>query len=280
VGYVYNRPSTSRISSVSFASPAFLNSSGTPKVCFGPCQLEWQASTRLHDQGSWSRVPAMPSRYKASGIQSEFEPGSKGRVLRNLLGISRLRDMQQAESQALQLAQRQAIESFSATHRFTAKDVKTLHRLWLGPIYVWAGDYRTVNVSRRGFHFAAARLIPDLMKSFESNELAPYTPCRPGTDRDVARALAVVHAELVLIHPFRDGNGRVARLLAMLMGLQAGLPPLDFSPLDGRGRHAYVAGIQAALDREYETLSGLFEKVIVRTRRRASSSSPRRPSRS
>lgn len=39
--------------------------------------------------------------------------------------------------------------------------------------------------------------------------------------------MAVVHAELMLIHPFRDGNGRCGRR-ATLMGLQAGLPILDF----------------------------------------------------
>ncbi len=33
-----------------------------------------------------------------------------------------------------------------------------------------------------------------------------------------------VHEELVLIHPFREGNGRVARLLSTLMAFQAGLP--------------------------------------------------------
>jgi fido (protein-threonine AMPylation protein) len=32
-------------------------------------------------------------------------------------------------------------------------------------------------------------------------------------------ALAVVHAEFILIHPFREGNGRCGRLLAILMGL-------------------------------------------------------------
>jgi len=37
-----------------------------------------------------------------------------------------------------------------------------------------------------------------------------------------ATALAEVHAELILIHPFREGNGRLARLLALLMALQAG----------------------------------------------------------
>jgi len=43
--------------------------------------------------------------------------------------------------------------------------------------------------------------------------------------------MAVVHVELVLIHPFRDGNGRVARILSILMGLQAGLPALDFGDI-------------------------------------------------
>ena len=42
-------------------------------------------------------------RYQATGIQAEFEPGSHRRVLRNLLGIKRVRDLKQAESQALLL---------------------------------------------------------------------------------------------------------------------------------------------------------------------------------
>jgi cell filamentation protein len=47
----------------------------------------------------------------------------------------------------------------------------------------------------------------------------------------LAQSLATVHVEFVLIHPFREGNGRVGRLLAVLMGLQAGLPPLYFDKL-------------------------------------------------
>jgi len=30
-------------------------------------------------------------RYEATGPEAEFEPGSRGRVLRNLLGITRVR---------------------------------------------------------------------------------------------------------------------------------------------------------------------------------------------
>jgi cell filamentation protein len=77
-----------------------------------------------------------------------------------------------------------------------------------------------------------------------------------------------VHAELVLIHPFREGNGRSARLLSLLMGLQAGLPPLDFSVLSGKGTRPYIAAIHAAMGRDYEPMARLFGAVIKRTLRR------------
>ena len=35
-------------------------------------------------------------------------------------------------------------------------------------------------------------------------------------------SIAMVHTELLLIHPFRDGNGRLARWLADIMAAQAG----------------------------------------------------------
>ena len=38
---------------------------------------------------------------------------------------------------------------------------------------------------------------------------------------------------LALFHPFRDGNGRVSRILSTLMALQAGLPLLDFGVIAG-----------------------------------------------
>jgi len=56
---------------------------------------------------------ASKTRYEATGVQSETEPGSRGRVLRNLLGIKRIGDMNEAESQALLLAQAQAVDLYS-----------------------------------------------------------------------------------------------------------------------------------------------------------------------
>lgn len=212
------------------------------------------------------------TRYAAAGMESEFQPGSRGRVLRNLLGITRVREMEEVESQALTAAQRVALEIYGPNHRFTPADIRRLHRMWLGSIYPWAGKYRTVNIGKGGFQFAHAPLIPRLMAALGREVLRRHTPCGNASDVTVARSLAEVHAELILIHPFRDGNGRVARLLTLLMASQAGLAPPSLRALAGGGKSRYVQAVHAAMGCDYAPLEKLFASAIERTRRRASSS--------
>lgn len=209
----------------------------------------------------------MSTRYDAGGGETEFEPGSRGRVLRNRLGIRRVGDMQQAESESLLVVQNWAVARFDSGHRFTAADIRELHRQWLGGIYGWAGAYRGINIAKGGFMFAAAAQIPRLMADFERGELSMWTPCAGMDEARLLTALTRTHAELVIIHPFREGNGRCARLLAGLMAMQAGLPPLDFSPLAGRGKRLYVAAIHAAVRGDYSAMEARFAATIRRTSR-------------
>jgi len=58
---------------------------------------------------------------------------------------------------------------------------------------------------------------------------------------------ARVHMGVVHIHPFWDGNGRVARLLANIPLLRAGLPPLTISQGDRRQYIQLLANYQIAV---------------------------------
>ena len=208
------------------------------------------------------------NRYRTSGLaENQFEPGPRGRVLKNLLGIKSKREMDAKEWELFVAALQRLFAGLDAGHRFNAEDVSRMHREWLGDIYPWAGRYRNVDLSKAGFRFAAARFIPQLMADFEKDVLGPRTPLRYGPVSEMAGHLAIVHVELVLIHPFRDGNGRVARMLAMCMGMQAGLPVLDFGAFAGRRRKEYFAAVHAGLSRDYEPMKGVMEEVIVRTLR-------------
>ena len=207
-------------------------------------------------------------RYDISHLtESQFEPGSRGRVLRNLLHITRKREMDVIEAERYALVQPKLMAMFTKDHRFTAADICAIHQAWLGDVYEWAGQYRQVNVSKGDFSFAMALHVPKLMQDFEKGPLKEYTPCRFKTDEEIITALAVVHTELMLIHPFREGNGRAGRLLAVLMAFQAGLPGLDYTGIRGRKRKEYFAAVKAGMEPDYEPMKKVFESVLFQTRR-------------
>ncbi len=176
--------------------------------------------------------------------------------------------MERRESAALLRTTERMIDATRPDQRFSANDIRAMHRVWLGGIYEWAGEYRRVNVAKGGFMFAAANRVPSLMRGFSAGPLRKYTPCNFSSVEMQVRALAVVHAELVLIRPFRDGNGRCARLLSTLMGLQAGLRTLDLSGIRGIERRRYVAAVHAAFGKDYAPMESVFRRVIERNLRR------------
>jgi cell filamentation protein len=49
------------------------------------------------------------------------------------------------------------------------------------------------------------------------------------------------------------------------MGLQAGLPALDFGGIRGSKKREYIAAIHAGLSRDYDPMTKVFREVIVRT---------------
>jgi len=205
-------------------------------------------------------------KYNVSGlVEGQFEPGSGKRVLRNLIGVKGKREMDKVEGSELLRTFKRFISVYDENHRFGTANICNMHKEWLGGIYDWAGRYRQVNLTKGGFTFAAAHLIPALMIDFEHQCLALYTPCRFTEREEIAHAIAVVHVELLLIHPFREGNGRLARMLASLMTLQAQLPPLDFGMLKGKKKQEYFEAVQFGLNRNYEPMGKIFREVIERT---------------
>jgi cell filamentation protein len=207
------------------------------------------------------------SRYDTNHlVEAQFEPGSRGRVLKNHLGIHSKRAMDELEAAKLAQATDWAIRHVSADQRFTAADICQWHRQWLGDIYAWAGEYRQVNISKGGFVFAMSAQLPRLMQDYERDVLARYSPCAFDNPQDVLEALAITHCELVLIHPFREGNGRVSRLLSTLIALQAGLPLLDFSIIQGKQREAYFSAVRSGIGRDYAPMEDLFRRVVKTSR--------------
>ena len=88
----------------------------------------------------------MTNRYQTTGAEGEFEPGSNGQVLRNLVGISSSDDMDELELRLLGELYDEVLLQNLPARALTVADLKYWHRLWLGRsvLSIWA---RTVSSS-------------------------------------------------------------------------------------------------------------------------------------
>lgn len=195
----------------------------------------------------------MVTRYDVTGLQGMFETGSGDLVLANKLGIVNPRDMDEAELVLLQKLYESVLRNHLPPGRITFAHLRTWHRRWLGNVYPWAGQIRSVNMSKDGFPFAPAAQLPRLLNEFDRLCLQRFTPCHAFDTAQLVEAIALTHIEFILMHPFREGNGRISRLLADVMAVQAGRDPLDYTAWEA-DRAQYIAAIQEGLSRHYEPM--------------------------
>lgn len=193
------------------------------------------------------------SRYAVGTAEGENQPSSNEQVLKNLLGITSPDEMNEVELGLLEQIYENVLVDDLPERALTVEDLKTWHRRWLGNVYEWAGQERSVNMGKDGFAFAAAGQIPRLLEQFERDCLRRWTPCHGLSTDELVEGTAVTHVELILIHPFREGNGRLSRLLADVMAVQAGRDPLDYSAWE-TNKNAYIGAIHQGVRMDFEPM--------------------------
>ncbi len=114
-----------------------------------------------------------------------------------------------------------------ASRPIAERDVRELHALVLSGLHEEAGTYRSVPVAISGSNYPppGPESVPAEMAAFGtwlSGVSVPADDRFASVDGLVAAAAA--HTWFVTVHPFIDGNGRVARLLMNLMLMRYGYP--------------------------------------------------------
>jgi cell filamentation protein len=143
----------------------------------------------------------------------------------------------------------------------TVANITTWHQKWLGNVYEWAGEYRSVNMSKGGFRFAAAQQIPSLLEKFESEFLSLFEDLSTLDKEEVITFIAKSHVEFILIHPYREGNGRLSRLLMDVFAVQAGFDVLDYEIWD-ENKEFYFKSIQAGASGDYQYIERLVRDIL------------------
>jgi Fic family protein len=86
------------------------------------------------------------------------------------------------------------------------------------------------------------------------------------TNQHIVTRMAIAHAHFEAIHPFRDGNGRVGRLLLPLMMAADGQPPIYLSPYIDAHKEDYYAALKAAQQRlDWDHIVGFFADAVTGT---------------
>ncbi len=189
-------------------------------------------------------------------------PKNESTILPNLLGLTSAKDIALAEFEGFLKAEILLSENLSKRTKFSVSYIRKIHTLSLGHLYSFAGEFRNVNLSKGGFPFAAAKFLPETMKEFDK-EILSTLPHSYKNKENLINDIAVVHAELLVIHPFREGNGRTARVLANLMSRKQGYGYLRFELLEKKF-DTYVLAVQKSVGKDYTLMIELVESIFAK----------------
>ena len=123
-------------------------------------------------------------------------------ALENKLGITNSPELAQAEER---ISKKKAVELFEnglldRLEPGTTASLKALHKYLFEEIYDFAGELRTVNIAKGNFRFAPLMYLEAALSGIDKMPQSTF-------DEIVEK-----YVEMNVAHPFREGNGRSARI--------------------------------------------------------------------
>lgn len=123
-------------------------------------------------------------------------------ALENKLGITNSPELAQAEER---ISKKKAVELFEnglldRLEPGTTASLKAIHKYLFEEIYHFAGELRTVNIAKGNFRFAPLMYLEAALSGIDKMPQSTF-------DEIVEK-----YVEMNVAHPFREGNGRSARI--------------------------------------------------------------------
>lgn len=156
--------------------------------------------------------------------------------------------------------------SQSGKVEITPQLILNIHKRSFGWIFPsWAGKYRTIRVEFSGKEAVLPHQTPELIANLCS-DLKERLNHIEATSEDyidrIVELLAWFQHRFVWIHPFQDYNGRIARMLTVLILLTLRLPPIEIKAETGRDRKNYLEAMYAADGGDYSKLEKLIGDAL------------------
>lgn len=173
-------------------------------------------------------------------------------------------DLKAAYGRALEFARNHddiTVERLIELSALTMKNTGSEYHTALGDFSSARGELRLLNVTAGvgGASYMAYNKVPVKLREFcsELNQLRRHAPAM--TAQQLYDMSFDAHYNLVTIHPWADGNGRMARLLMNMLQFEYGLVPTRILSSD---KEAYIRALVAT--REARDLS-IFRRFMADT---------------
>lgn len=125
-----------------------------------------------------------------------------------------------------------------------------IHRHLFEDIYEFAGQLRTVNIAKGNFRFAPAIYLNEALKSIEKMPQSTF-------DEIIEK-----YVEMNIAHPFREGNGRNARIWLDLILKSELKKVVDWSKVD---KDDYLLAMERSPVKDVEIKTLLFSTLTDKT---------------
>jgi len=152
------------------------------------------------------------------------------------------------------------VDNFDISKSFGFNIVKKWHKEVFSSIYPFAGELRSVELGKgKGVEAWTWRL--DFLNGIpELNELIKEISKKSYEDIDsITQDLSKLISDFLFIHPFREGNGRISRLLCDLILAKSGLPMIG---LKLKKEDNYIQRVHSGYDCDYEPMKELLKMKI------------------
>lgn len=135
----------------------------------------------------------------------------------------------------------------------------TLHKATFSPLYDWAGEYRTLEMSKGDSRFCLAAYLHESSKKI-FDALSRDELIYRGDSlsiKEFAHKLAYYKCELIALHPFYELNGRITRMFFDMIAAYNGYQFIDYS---GISPEAYI---NASIECVQFADCGKMDKIIL-----------------
>ena len=169
-------------------------------------------------------------------------------VITNKLGITDSPTLAREEERiskksAARLFEQNLLNNMSSGTWATLQDI---HKVLFQDIYDFAGELRTVNISKGNFRFVPVMYLSEAVKTIESMPQNSF-------DEIVEK-----YVEMNVAHPFREGNGRSMRLWLDHMLCAELQKTIDWSQID---KETYLSAMERSPINDLEIKAVLAEAL-------------------